>query len=69
MKSVSRLHQYKRPTSKRNWWDKAPVIISAVSSVVLAGTGLYISSSFQRTQNLITQQNNAAQLEMARACY
>ena len=66
MNVFSRLHQHKLPAKKRDWWEKSTGDYLAVSSVVLAGTGLYISSSFQRTQNSITQQNNAAQLELAK---
>jgi hypothetical protein len=50
------------PTKSRDLWDKAPVITSILSSVVLAIVGIYISSSFQVSQLAITRENNASQL-------
>jgi uncharacterized caspase-like protein len=47
---------------RRDLWDKAPVITSVLSSVVLALVGLYVSSTFQASQLAITRENNASQL-------
>jgi hypothetical protein len=54
----------RQPTSpkSRDWWDKAPVLSSVLSSVVIGLVGLYVSSTFQRSQLAITKQNNDAQL-------
>ena len=43
-------------------WDKAPIVTSVISSVVIALVGLYVSSSFQKSQLAVTREANAAQL-------
>jgi hypothetical protein len=58
--------QARRPTDnkKKDIWDKAPVVTSVISSVVIALVGLYLSSSIQESQLAVTQANNAAQIEI-----
>lgn len=51
--------------TKRDWWDKAPIISTFLSSVVIAIVGIYISASFQQSQLAITKQNNEAQLKIS----
>jgi hypothetical protein len=53
------------PKKERNWWDKASVISTFLSSVVIAVVGISISASFQKNQLAITQQNNDAQLKIS----
>jgi caspase domain-containing protein len=53
------------PAQHRDWWDKAGIISSILSSVVIAVIGIYVSTLFQESQLAVTKENNKAQLEMA----
>src|ERR1017187_1413228 len=71
-----RLYPFKTKRKRFDWWERLPIITSLLSSVIIAGIGLYISYSVQRNQNAIqrtqvditrnqlaiTESNNAAQL-------
>jgi hypothetical protein len=50
-----------------DWWQRAPVILTFLSSVVLAAVGIAITSSIQKTQIAATTANTHAQLELERA--
>ena len=50
---------------KKDAWDKAAIISSFVSSVVLAGVGLMINASIQEAQRISADQNARAQVEVA----
>src|ERR1700677_3124568 len=49
-----------------DWWSRLGVISSLLSSVVIAGIGIYLSSSIQRSQLASTDGLGKAQVEIAR---
>jgi Caspase domain len=53
--------------SGKDWWDKASIVSSFVSSVVLAVVGLLISYSIQQAQMRSSTENNRAQIAAAEA--
>src|SRR5271155_2878363 len=54
--------QQNQPKSSPDWWQRAAVISSFLSSVVLAGAALWLTSSLQRAQLASTEATARLQL-------
>src|SRR3954464_11899747 len=53
------------PSKKKDAWGKAQIISGFLSSVVIAGIGILINISIQRTQITASEANTRAQIEVA----